>query len=229
MEDSPGPAMVGPPPVDPAGLDDGPASMPLGDVADARSAASRPRETEEGRGGEHCADGETGGDPPARPDLSNPDGDGCVVPCCGKEEDDDDAMPAPGQPSSEAGRSPRRSLPTGPPPQPPQHGGDDWAIAVDDGGDSFGKVGGSLGEEEHAGESASDDDDVVEMGRVGGRRCCPADSQREDGASLPRLIGWSSLPDRRNNIGRRGRRRPVRRSREIFRTAAQRGTREVGR
>ncbi|EJK44215.1 hypothetical protein THAOC_37267, partial [Thalassiosira oceanica] len=112
MEDSPGPAMVGPPPVDPAGLDDGPASMPLGDVAgDARSAASRPRDTEEGRGGEHCADGETGGDPPAR-DRVNPDGDGGVGP---SGVNFDDAMAEPGQPSSEAGRSPRHPSPAGPP------------------------------------------------------------------------------------------------------------------
>ncbi|EJK44476.1 hypothetical protein THAOC_36978, partial [Thalassiosira oceanica] len=113
--------IAGPPPGD----DDvgGLASMPPRGVAgDARSAATLPRETEEGRSGERLEDGESGGGhPPACPDLSNPDGDGCVVPCCGKEEDDDDAMPAPGQPSSEAGRSPRRSLPTGPPPQPP-HG-----------------------------------------------------------------------------------------------------------
>ncbi|EJK59842.1 hypothetical protein THAOC_19888, partial [Thalassiosira oceanica] len=150
-------------PSNPAGLDDGPASMPPRGVAeDARSAASRPRETEEGRGGEHCADGETGGDPPARGRV-NPDGDGGVGP--GGEEEDDDAMAEPGQPSSEASGFPlRRSSPAGPPPQPPRQAGGDSAIAVDDGGDSSGKEGALLGKEDNAGGSASDDDDVVEMG-----------------------------------------------------------------
>ncbi|EJK46527.1 hypothetical protein THAOC_34803 [Thalassiosira oceanica] len=164
--------MAGPPPVDDVG---GLAPMPPGSVA-GESEATRPREMEEGRSSEGRGDGESGGDPPSRPDLSDPDDGGQG----GEEEDDNDAMPAPDQqPSSEAGRSPRRSSPAGHPPQPPQHGGGDSAIAIDGGGDSSGKEGGGWPrEEDDAGESSMDDDDVVKKGCAADAVALPTTRER---------------------------------------------------
>ncbi|EJK60664.1 hypothetical protein THAOC_18941, partial [Thalassiosira oceanica] len=60
------------------------------------------------------------------------------------------------------------------------------------------------GRTEHAGESASDDDDVVEMGRVGGRRCCPAD-QPERGWSQSATPYRLELPPRSKEQHRQAR------------------------
>ena len=85
MDDVPGPTAADPTPVDPVGLDGGPAPRPPGDTAmaeEARPAASRPREPEEGRPGDdhdrEDDDGKikTGGDPNARPGLPDPKGGG---------------------------------------------------------------------------------------------------------------------------------------------------------